>query len=157
MRQIKLCIPQLRWNSVATPRRVLPSLSLEGKTAIGFPENSRLMISDWRSKSNHQITVLIEGGLGKEFLKAFAISGARSLAVIDRNLPVAIQACGEIRETAQHELGVHEDEVSEVDAWGCDVTNTDEVHRTIDDIGKKFGRSIDILVAAAGNILNIND
>jgi hypothetical protein len=26
---------QCRWNSTAVPRRVLPSLSLEGKTAIG--------------------------------------------------------------------------------------------------------------------------
>jgi NAD(P)-dependent dehydrogenase (short-subunit alcohol dehydrogenase family) len=94
--------------------------------------------------------MLTQGGLGKEFLKAFAISGARSLAIIDRDLPVAQQACGEIGETVQQELGVHEDEVSEINAWGCDVTNTDEIRRTIDDIRAKFGGSIDILVGAAG-------
>ena len=70
--------------------------------------------------------------------------------MIDRDLPVARQACGEIREAVQQELGVHEDEVSDVNAWGCDVTNTDEIRRTIDDIGTKFGGSIDILVGAAG-------
>jgi NAD(P)-dependent dehydrogenase (short-subunit alcohol dehydrogenase family) len=90
------------------------------------------------------------GGLGKEFLKAFAVSGARSLAVLDRDLPVAVQACHEIREAVQQELGVHEDTVSDVHAWGCDVTNTDDVRRTIDEIGKKFGGKIDIFVGAAG-------
>jgi len=94
----------------------------------------------------------MQGGLGKEFLKAFAISGAKSLAVIDRDLPVAVQACGEIREAVQMELGVPEDEIPEVNAWGCDVTNTDDVRRTVEDIGTKFGGSIDILVAAAGTI-----
>jgi NAD(P)-dependent dehydrogenase (short-subunit alcohol dehydrogenase family) len=90
------------------------------------------------------------GGLGKEFLKAFAISGAKSLAVLDRDLPVAKQACTEIRQAVQSELEVHEDEVSEVNAWQCDVTDPDEVRRTIDDIGKKFGGEIDIFVGAAG-------
>jgi NAD(P)-dependent dehydrogenase (short-subunit alcohol dehydrogenase family) len=98
------------------------------------------------------MTLLMKGGLGKEFLKAFAISGARSLAVIDRDLPIAVQACGEIRDAVRQELGVPEDEISEVNAWGCDVTNTDEVRRTVEDIGAKFGGSIDILVAAAGMI-----
>lgn len=70
--------------------------------------------------------------------------------MIDRDLPVAVQACADIREAVQQELGVHEDEVSEVNAWGCDATNTDKVRRTIDEIGKKFGGSIDIFVGAAG-------
>jgi NAD(P)-dependent dehydrogenase (short-subunit alcohol dehydrogenase family) len=48
-----------------------------------------------------------------------------------------------------NELGVPEDEVSQVYPWGVDVTNTDDVRNTIDDIAKKFG-SIDILVCAAG-------
>jgi NAD(P)-dependent dehydrogenase (short-subunit alcohol dehydrogenase family) len=82
-------------------------------------------------------------------LKAFAISGARSLAVLDRDLPVAVEACGEIRDAVMNELGVPEDEVSQVYPWGVDVTNTDDVRNTIDDIAKKFG-SIDILVCAAG-------
>ena len=90
------------------------------------------------------------GGLGKEFLKAFAISGARSLAVIDRDLPVAKEACVEIRETVKREMGVHDDEVSEVTAWDCDVTNVDETRRVIDEIGRKFGSGIDIFVGAAG-------
>ena len=98
------------------------------------------------------MAVLMKGGLGKEFLKVFAISGARSLAVIDRDLPIAVQACGEIRDAVRQELGVPDDEISEVNAWGCDVTNTDEVRRTVEDIGAKFGGSIDILVAAAGMI-----
>ena len=102
--------------------------------------------------------ILTQGGLGKEFLKAFAISGAKSLAVIDRDLPVAQRACGEIREAVQQELGVHEDEVSEVNAWGCDVTNSDEIKRTIDDIGTKFGGPIDVLVGAAGiDLIDIAD
>lgn len=93
------------------------------------------------------------GGLGKEFLKAFAISGARSLAVIDRDLPVAEEACREIRESVVKELEVPEDEVAEVNAWGCDVTDTEQVRETIGLIGKKFGGGIDIFVGAAGDFL----
>jgi len=48
-----------------------------------------------------------------------------------------------------NELGVPEDEVPEVHPWGVDVTNTDDVRNTIDDIAKKFGY-LDILVCAAG-------
>ena len=40
--------------------------------------------------------------------------------------------------------------IAEVNAWGCDVTDTGDVRRTIEDIGVKFGGPIDILVAAAG-------
>jgi NAD(P)-dependent dehydrogenase (short-subunit alcohol dehydrogenase family) len=106
--------------------------------------------SNRRSKYSGRCFWLIIGGLGKEFLTAFAISGARSLAMIDRDLPVAVEACSEIRATVRRELGVHDDEIAEVNAWGCDVTNTDEVRKTIDEIGVKFGGTIDIFVAAAG-------
>ena len=71
------------------------------------------------------------------------------MAVLDRDLAVAIQACGEIREVAKMGLGVPEDEASQVYPWGVDVTNTDAVRNVIDDIAKKFGK-IDILVCAAG-------
>jgi NAD(P)-dependent dehydrogenase (short-subunit alcohol dehydrogenase family) len=71
------------------------------------------------------------------------------LAVVDRDLPVAVQACGEIHDAVMNELGVPEDEVSRVHPWGVDVTNTDDVRNAIDDIAKKFG-AIDILVCAAG-------
>lgn len=87
--------------------------------------------------------------MGKEFLKAFAISGARSLAVLDRDLPVAVHACGEIRQVVKEELGIPDDEVAEVHPWGVDVTDTDDVRLTVKDIAKKFG-GIDILVCAAG-------
>ena len=70
--------------------------------------------------------------------------------MIDRDLPVAKEACLEIRESVIQELGVPEDEVAEVNAWGCDVTNTDQVRETINEIGKKFGGIIDIFVGAAG-------
>lgn len=113
-----------------------------------FPANKQLLAEQVETF----VSSLTKGGLGKEFLKAFAISGARSLAVIDRDLPLAVEACDEIRGAVQQELGVHDDEVSEVTTWGCDVTNTDDVRRTIDEIGRKFGGSIDILVAAAGII-----
>jgi len=93
---------------------------------------------------------LIKGGLGKEFLKAFGIAGARSLAIVDRDLSIAQEACGEIRDSIRQELGGHDDEVAEANAWGCDVTNPDEVRKTIDEIGRKFGGTIDILVGAAG-------
>ena len=100
-------------------------------------------------------TRLIEGGLGKEFLKAFALSGARSLAVIDVDLPLAQQACREIRSAVKQELGVHDDEVAQVNAWECDVTNKDGVYQTIHEIGTKFGGSIDVFVGAAGICENI--
>ena len=74
------------------------------------------------------------------------------MAVLDRDLPVAIQACGEIRDVAKTELGVPEDEVSQVHPWGVDVTNTDAVRDVIDDIANKFGK-IDVLVCAAGAAL----
>lgn len=94
--------------------------------------------------------LLIKGGLGKEFLKAFGVSGARSLAIIDRDLDIALDACSEIRDSVRQELGGHDDEVADVNAWGCDVTKPEEVRRTIDEISKKFGRTIDIFVGAAG-------
>jgi NADP-dependent 3-hydroxy acid dehydrogenase YdfG len=97
-----------------------------------------------------QLAALTKGGLGKEFLKAFAISGARSLAILDRDLPIAKEACDEIRNSVRQELGVHDDEVAEVNAWGCDVTKEDEVRRIMDEIGSKFGGNIDIFVGAAG-------
>jgi NAD(P)-dependent dehydrogenase (short-subunit alcohol dehydrogenase family) len=93
---------------------------------------------------------LTVGGLGKEFLKAFGVAGARSLAIIDRDVDVARDACSEIRDSIRQELGGHDDEVAEVNAWGCDVTKPDEVRETIDDISKKFGGTIDIFVGAAG-------
>ena len=71
--------------------------------------------------------------------------------MIDRDLPIAKEACLEIRECVKLELGVPEDEVSEVTAWGCDVTDTDQVRETISEIGKKFGGVIDIFVGAAGS------
>lgn len=70
--------------------------------------------------------------------------------MIDRDLPVAKDACDEIRNTVRQELGVHDDEVAEVNAWQCDVTNTNEVRKTIDEIGSKLGGKIDIFVGAAG-------
>ena len=70
--------------------------------------------------------------------------------MIDRDLPIAKEACNEIRESVMQELDIPEDEVSEVHAWGCDVTNTDQVRETINEIGKKFGGVIDIFVGAAG-------
>jgi NAD(P)-dependent dehydrogenase (short-subunit alcohol dehydrogenase family) len=70
--------------------------------------------------------------------------------MIDRDLPVAKDACDVIRNTVRQELGVHDDEVAEVNAWQCDVTNTNEVRKTIDEIGTKLGGKIDILVGAAG-------
>jgi NAD(P)-dependent dehydrogenase (short-subunit alcohol dehydrogenase family) len=69
---------------------------------------------------------------------------------MDRDLPVARVACHEIRESVMQELDVPEDQVSEVHAWGCDVTNTDQVRQTISEIAKKFGGVIDIFVGAAG-------
>jgi NAD(P)-dependent dehydrogenase (short-subunit alcohol dehydrogenase family) len=136
--------------STATPRRVLPSLSLEGKTAVGIYPKFRSLTIVTGGARIPLTCVLTKGGLGKEFLKAFAISGARSLAILDRDLPIAKEACDEIRNSVRQELGVHDDEVAEVNAWGCDVTKEDEVRRIIDEIGTKLGGKIDIFVGAAG-------
>ena len=92
------------------------------------------------------------GGLGKEFLKAFALSGAKSLAVLDRDLPVAKKACDEITYAVAKELGIKDEEVSALNAWGCDVTNPEDVHSTIDEIAKHFGGHIDVFVGAAGTV-----
>jgi NAD(P)-dependent dehydrogenase (short-subunit alcohol dehydrogenase family) len=73
--------------------------------------------------------------------------------VIDRDLLVAEDACREIRKSVVKELEVPEDEVAEVNAWGCDVTDTEQVRETIGLIGKKFRGGIDIFVGAAGDFL----
>jgi len=73
--------------------------------------------------------------------------------VIDKDLPVAKEACSEIRYAVGKELGISDDEVSSVNAWGCDVTNPEDVNSTIDEISKRFGGHIDVFVGAAGTLL----
>jgi NAD(P)-dependent dehydrogenase (short-subunit alcohol dehydrogenase family) len=84
------------------------------------------------------------------------LSGARSLAIITNDLPAAINECREMRQEVRLELGGHDDEISPVSAFECDIADPEQLHSTIDEIGTKFGE-IDIFVGAAGRSHDLID
>lgn len=110
--------------------RTLPSFSLENKTCV-VTGSAR--------------------GLGKEFLTAFALSGARG-ACIDRTLKDTKESVKSIQTHVQSAFP--EDPIPDIRPYECDVRNETQVKTTWDQIVKDFG-SVDVLVTAAGIVDNV--
>ncbi|KAF7564026.1 hypothetical protein G7046_g113 [Stylonectria norvegica] len=90
-------------------------------------------------------------GLGKEFLTAFALSGARG-ACVDlclKNSEASISAIASHSRTAYPT-----EQVPDLRAYQCDVTVESEVKSTWAQIVKDFGK-VDVLVTAAGIVDNV--
>jgi len=109
----------------------LPSFSLEGKTCV--------------------VTGAARG-LGKEFLTAFALSGARG-ACIDLSLESGNNSLKHITEhiTSKPSTASYKPELR---AYACDVTSEAQVKDTWGAIVKDFGQ-VDVLVTAAGIVDNV--
>lgn len=94
-------------------------------------------------------------GLGREFLTAFALSGARG-ACVDLNLAEG-EAC--IKDI-QTEVSAHlqktnpSESVPELRAYECNVTSEEQVKETFAKVVKDLG-NVDVLVTAAGVVENI--
>ncbi len=87
-------------------------------------------------------TVLISGGsrgLGLELARAFADEGAQ-LILLSRNADSLSRAAGELRSSG-----------ARVGTWACDVTDGEQVRRTIAAIHESVG-PIDVLINNAGTI-----
>jgi len=108
----------------------LPSFSLEGKTCV--------------------VTGAARG-LGKEFLTAFALSGARG-ACIDLSLQAGNSSIKHIAEhiAAQPSTSSY---TPDLRAYACDVTSEEQVQDTWGSIVKDFGK-VDVVVTAAGIVEN---
>ena len=110
--------------------RTLPAFSLENKTCI--------------------VTGAARG-LGKEFLTAFALSGARG-ACVDLTQEAADESIAQI---AEHVKQVQPDDaVPELRAYKCNATLESDVKSTFDKIVSDFGQ-VDVLVTAAGIVDNV--
>lgn len=109
----------------------LPCFSLEGKTCV--------------------VTGAARG-LGKEFLTAFALSGARG-ACIDLSLQQGHNSVKHITEhiSSQPSTASYKPELR---AYACDVTSEAQVKDTWGAIVKDFGQ-VDVLVTAAGIVDNV--
>lgn len=105
-------------------------------------------------------TCIVTGGargLGKEFLTAFALSGANA-ACIDLSASDGESALSEVRtEVAAHfsKTGTTHS-VPQLRAYACDVTQEDQVKETVRKVVVDFGGRVDVLVTAAGVVENFN-
>ena len=109
----------------------LPAFSLEGKTCV--------------------VTGAARG-LGKEFLTAFALSGARG-ACIDLSLE---KGKNSVKQITQH-ISTQQTPSSytpDLRAYACDVTSESQVQDTWGSIVKDFGK-VDVVVTAAGIVDNV--
>lgn len=107
----------------------LPAFSLEGKTCI--------------------VTGAARG-LGKEFLTAFALSGAKG-ACIDLSLKAGQASIEEIR---KHVSAANPSCKPELRAYACDVVSEAQVKDTWASIVSDFGK-VDVVVTAAGIVDNV--
>ena len=138
LRQRSLCFPSTRsaiqaWACGVSQKRslrTLPAFSLENKTCV--------------------VTGAARG-LGKEFLTAFALSGAKA-ACVDLTQKASDDSVSHIREHArklQPDLPV-----PDIKAYECNATIESDVKSTFDQIVSDFGR-VDVLVTAAGIVDNV--
>jgi NADP-dependent 3-hydroxy acid dehydrogenase YdfG len=109
----------------------LPSFSLEGKTCL--------------------VTGAARG-LGKEFLTAFALSGARG-ACVDLSLHAGQSSIKHITEHISSQPSTPSSYTPELQAYACDVTSEEQVQETWESIVKDFGK-VDVVVTAAGIVEN---
>jgi len=112
----------------------LPQFSLEGKTCV--------------------VTGAARG-LGKEFLAAFALSGAKG-ACVDLSLRSGEASIKEIGERVASATPVSKAEgnTPELRAYACDVTSESQVQDTWASILADFGR-VDVVLTAAGIVDNV--
>ncbi|KEF58068.1 uncharacterized protein A1O9_05991 [Exophiala aquamarina CBS 119918] len=110
--------------------RTLPLFSLEGKTCV-VTGSAR--------------------GLGKEFLTAFALSGARG-ACIDLSQKDAESSITSIASEVQSSYP--SSPVPELRAYECNATVESDVKRTWSQVVSDFGK-VDVLVTAAGIVDNV--
>ncbi|KAI9050423.1 hypothetical protein LZ554_005588 [Drepanopeziza brunnea f. sp. 'monogermtubi'] len=109
----------------------LPAFSLEGKTCI--------------------VTGAARG-LGKEFLTAFALSGARG-ACIDLSLEAGERSIKHISEHISSQPSTAASYKPDLRAYACDVTSEAQVGDTWGSIVQDFGQ-VDVVVTAAGIVEN---
>jgi len=109
----------------------LPSFSLEGKTCL--------------------VTGAARG-LGKEFLTAFALSGARG-ACVDLSLQAGQSSVKHITEHVSSQPSTPSSHTLELRAYACDVTSEEQVQTTWESVVKDFGK-VDVVVTAAGIVEN---
>jgi NAD(P)-dependent dehydrogenase (short-subunit alcohol dehydrogenase family) len=107
----------------------LPSFSLEGKTCIVTGAGR---------------------GLGKEFLAAFALSGARG-ACVDLSLQSGQSSIADIHDRVTAASPNYRPELR---AYACDVTQESQVQDTFKEIVKDFGK-VDVVLTAAGIVDNV--
>jgi NAD(P)-dependent dehydrogenase (short-subunit alcohol dehydrogenase family) len=92
-------------------------------------------------------------GLGKEFLTAFALSGAKG-ACVDLSLEAGNNSIRRIKEHISSESSGPKSYRPELRAYACDVTSEAQVRDTwqamVNDLGK-----IDVVVTAAGIVDNV--
>ncbi|KAL9108708.1 MAG: hypothetical protein Q9227_006504 [Pyrenula ochraceoflavens] len=121
----------------------LPAFSLEGKT-------NRVYLSCHRAVTFEINETFSAGrGLGKEFLTAFALSGARGVCV-DLTLPIAEASIKHITSHIKKTTGAD----PELHAYGCDATVESDVKRTWKNIEEDVGE-VHCLVTAAGIVDNV--
>jgi len=108
--------------------KTLPSFSLEGKTCVVTGAGR---------------------GLGKEFLTAFALSGARG-ACVDISLEGGQDS---IKHIQDHISQGKSDFSPDLRAYACDVTSEQHVKETWGSIIRDFGK-VDVVVTAAGIVEN---
>ncbi|KAH8667395.1 short-chain dehydrogenase/reductase-like protein SDR [Tricladium varicosporioides] len=109
----------------------LPSFSLEGKTCV--------------------VTGAARG-LGKEFLTAFSLSGARG-ACVDLSLQSGHDSIEYIKSHISSQPSISTSYTPELRAYACDVTSEIQVQDTWGSIVKDFGK-VDVVVTAAGIVEN---
>jgi NADP-dependent 3-hydroxy acid dehydrogenase YdfG len=121
---------------IATARQrrslmTLPAFSLEGKTCL--------------------VTGAARG-LGKEFLTAFTLSGARG-ACVDLSLQAGNSSIKHIAEHVSKQPSTPSSYTPELRAYACNVTSEEQVQETWESVVKDFGK-VDVVVTAAGIVEN---
>lgn len=100
-------------------------------------------------------TCLVTGaarGLGKEFLTAFALSGARG-ACVDLSLQAGQSSVKHIAEHVSSQSSTPSPYTPDLRAYACDVTSEEQVQETWESVVKDFGQ-VDVVVTAAGIVEN---
>jgi NAD(P)-dependent dehydrogenase (short-subunit alcohol dehydrogenase family) len=100
-------------------------------------------------------TCLVTGaarGLGKEFLTAFALSGAQG-ACVDLSLQAGQASIKHITEHVASQSSTPSSYTPELRAYACDVTSEEQVKETWESVVKDFGK-VDVVVTAAGIVEN---
>lgn len=91
-------------------------------------------------------------GLGNLIARTFVESGANSLAIVDLNEEECQHAAKEVKDWFEQHGGVQEN-LLDVQGYGCDISDEASVIDVMDRIHKRFGK-IDVAVNSAGIVEN---